>query len=64
VTHQGTTSVTWPRNIAAQSLYRCTVCGRISRWHNPFDLLPRRRFRPPRVRPRPDAHISTFSGDG
>ena len=63
VTHQGTRSIPWPRDFAGQSLYRCAVCGRFSRWHNPFDPLPRRRFRPPRVQPRRHVQISTFSRD-
>ena len=64
VTHQGPVSITLPDSLTAQSLYHCSVCGRVSRWHNPFDPLPRRRFKPPRFRPRADAQISTLSRDG
>jgi hypothetical protein len=63
VTHQGTHSITRAATSRAQSLHQCAVCGRISRWHNPFDLLPRQPFRRSRTRCRADAQISTFSRD-
>ncbi len=61
VTHQGTHSTTCPEPPRTRSLYECVICGRFSRWHNPFDPLPRQRFPLPRARRRADAQKSTFS---
>ena len=61
VKHQRFLPTACPASIAAESLSRCSVCGRTSRWHYSFYPLPRRRLKPRRARPRVDAQISTFS---
>ena len=45
VTHQGTLPITCPASNGAERLSRCSVCGRTSRWHDPFYPLPQRRFK-------------------
>lgn len=61
MTHQGTLPITCPASNGAERLSRCSVCGRTSRWHDPFYPLPQRRFKSRHARPRADAQISTFS---
>ena len=58
VTHQGTLPITCPASNVAERLSRCSVCGRTSRWHDPFYPLPQQRFKPRHARPRADAQIS------
>ncbi len=36
MTHQGTLPITCPASNVAARLSRCSVCGRINRWHDPF----------------------------
>jgi hypothetical protein len=63
VTHQGPSSVTCPTAPATKDLNQCFICGRVSRWHNPFDSVTLRRLRRGRPWCRPGAQISTFLHD-
>ena len=66
VTHQGRVSITNSSPLQRPSLNKCLICGRQSRWINPFTLnwLPRARRRHRRVRRLPtDVQKNTFSDD-
>jgi len=66
VTHQGPASIISPRPQQPPSLCRCLVCGKDSRWINPFAGCGLPRVRRRRLRARStsaDVHFSTFSRD-
>jgi hypothetical protein len=63
VTHQTPLPITGPLEIPVRSLTQCVICGRINRWHNPFDGLPKAGTRRCRPRRRPPDQISTFLHD-
>ena len=62
VTHQGESSVKPPPR-PTSNLSQCAICGRESRWNDPFEVLPRAYGGPRRRRRRRDAQISTFLHD-
>jgi hypothetical protein len=43
VTDQGSVSITYSPQASGPRIYHCRVCGRFSRWINPYPPIPRRR---------------------
>ena len=62
VTHHGVSLVMLPPR-STSNLSHCAICGRESRWNDPFEVLPREYDAPRRRRRRRDAQIYTFLHD-
>jgi len=51
VTHQGPETITSPASQPSPTPHQCTICGRSSRWIDPFPAIPGQRRRRDRQKP-------------